>query len=176
VIVITKIDSADRKNVKILESNIHKFNPAADVVRANLALHVEDPAKIKGKRVLVVEDGPTLTHGEMLFGAGVLAAKRFGALEQISPRPYLVGKMAATFKQYPNIQGLLPAMGYGGQQVKDLEATINKTPCDTVLIATPVDLRRICKIEHDTCRVTYDIEEIGQPTLSDALDRLELKK
>lgn len=171
-VIIPKIDSADPENVRSIEANVAKFNPEAQILKANLTIGVDDPAKIKGKKVLVVEDGPTLTHGEMLFGAGVLAAKRFGAAEMIDPRPYLVGDMAETFKKYPHVRGLLPAMGYSGKQVKDLEETIRRTPCDTVLIATPVDLRRIVKIDQASCRVQYECEEIGTPDLKGILSKL----
>lgn len=169
VLVITKIDSADPQKLEVLQENILNFNPAATVVRANLAISVEDPGKILGKRVLVVEDGPTLTHGEMSYGAGVLAARKFGAASIVDPKPFLVGEMVETFIKYPFIRELLPAMGYGGEQMKDLEKTINRTACDAVLIATPVDLRRICNIRHATCRVTYDLEEIGKPDLAGIL-------
>lgn len=174
VIVISKMDSADADKLAVLERNIAKYNPAATVVRANLAISVENSQTISGKRVLVVEDGPTLTHGDMSFGAGVLAAKKFGAAEQVDPKPFLVGRMQETYAKYPSIRGILPAMGYGGQQMKDLEETINRTPCDTVLIATPVDLRRIMNIKHPTCRVTYDLDEIGSPTMSDLLAKLRM--
>ncbi len=173
VLLITKMDSADPAKLAILERNITEFNSSAEVIRANLAISVEDEAKIKGERVLVVEDGPTLTHGDMSFGAGVLAAKKFGAKELIDPKPFVTGRMKETFEHYPAIQGLLPAMGYGAQQMKDLEATINRVPCDTVLIATPIDLRRVCKIKHDSCRVFYDLEEIGKPTVEDLLKKLK---
>ncbi|MFH1018132.1 MAG: cyclic 2,3-diphosphoglycerate synthase [Pseudomonadota bacterium] len=173
ILLITKIDSADEEKLSILIKNIKQYNPSATVIKANLAIKVEDVQKVQGKRVLVVEDGPTLTHGEMTFGAGVLAAKRFGAAETVDPKAFLVGKMLGTYRKYPFIRGLLPAMGYGGQQVKDLEETINRTPCDTVLIATPVDLRRILKIKHDTCRVTYELEEIGKPDLASVIAGLK---
>ena len=130
---------------------------------------VDHPEHITGKRVLVVEDGPTLTHGEMKFGAGVVAAGKFGAAEIIDPRPWTVGTITATFKKYPNIGTLLPAMGYGDKQVKDLETTINKVPCDTVIIGTPIDLNRIIKIRKPTVRVRYDLQEIGRPDLMDVL-------
>jgi predicted GTPase len=125
---------------------------------------------IRGKRVLVIEDGPTLTHGEMKIGAGIVAARRFGAAEIIDPRPYAVGKLAETYRVYPGIGNLLPAMGYGGQQIQDLSATIEKTGCDSVIIATPVDLQRVIKINKPCTRVEYSLQEIGRPNIDDVLD------
>jgi predicted GTPase len=130
---------------------------------------VDDPSLIRGKRVLVVEDGPTLTHGEMKIGAGVVAARKFGAAEEVDPRPFTVGKLSETFAIYPNIGKLLPAMGYGEQQLKDLEATINATDCDSVIIATPIDLNRIIRIDKPNTRVSYDLQEIGLPDLTGVL-------
>ncbi|HRZ66342.1 MAG TPA: GTPase, partial [Spirochaetia bacterium] len=131
---------------------------------------VDKPELIKGKRCLVVEDGPTLTHGKMKIGAGVVAARKFGAKELVDPRPYVVGKLKGTFQTYPEIGTLLPAMGYGDEQVKDLEKTIEKTACDTVVIATPIDLNRIVKISKPTVKVGYDLQEIGSPNLTQVLD------
>jgi len=133
-------------------------------------IKVDDPSVIKGKRVLVVEDGPTLTHGEMKIGAGIVAARKYGAAELIDPRPFTVGRLSETFRLYPNIGTLLPAMGYGDQQLKDLEATINKTECDSVIIATPIDLNRIIKIRKPNTRVHYDLQEIGVPDLNEVID------
>ena len=130
---------------------------------------VEDANLILGKSALVVEDGPTLTHGEMTYGAGMVAAEKFGAAEVVDPRPYTVGTITETFEKYPDIGELLPAMGYGDQQVQDLEKTIAKTKCDVVIIGTPIDLRRIIDIKQPSVRVTYDLQEIGKPTLVDAL-------
>jgi predicted GTPase len=172
-LVITKMDSAVAEKLAALEKNITQYNPNAQVIRANLGIRVEDAHLIQGKRVLVVEDGPTLTHGEMSFGAGVLAAQRFGASEQVDPKPFATGKIVETYQKYPFVRGLLPAMGYGEQQMKDLEETINRTPCDSVLIATPVDLRRILKLRHPTCRVYYELEEIGTPDLTSVLSKLK---
>ncbi len=169
VIVINKVDSANIEEVNELRENIMKVNPDAVVVEAASPIFVKDYEKIKNKKVLVVEDGPTLTHGEMDFGAGIVAATKFGAAEIIDPKPYAVGKITETFKKYPYIEGLLPAMGYSGQQVKDLETTINNTPCDLVVIGTPIDLNRVCNIKHDTVRVTYELQEIGKPDLKDIL-------
>ncbi|MFH1261949.1 MAG: cyclic 2,3-diphosphoglycerate synthase [Pseudomonadota bacterium] len=173
VFVINKEDSASRENIEKLEKSLVELNPKAKIAHADSPVTVEKPESIKGKRVLCVEDGPTLTHGEMAFGAGILAAKKFGAGSVVDPKPFLSGEMVETFMKYPFIRDLLPAMGYGGTQVKDLAKTINRTPCDTVLIATPIDLRRICEIRHDTCRVTYELEEIGKPDLSDVLRNLK---
>jgi predicted GTPase len=170
VIVINKIDSATPDEIQTVRENIERVNPKAIVVDAASPITVDHPELIKGKRCLVVEDGPTLTHGRMKIGAGVVAARKFGAKELVDPRPYVVGKLAETFKIYPNIGTLLPAMGYGDQQVKDLEATINKTDCDTVVIATPIDLTRIVKINKPTVKVGYDLQEIGSPNLTQVLD------
>ncbi len=169
VIVINKVDSANIEDVNELRENIMEINPDATVVEAASPIFVKDYEKIKGKKVLVVEDGPTLTHGEMDFGAGIVAAMKFGAAEIVDPKPYAVGKIVETFEKYPYIEGLLPAMGYSGQQVKDLETTINNTPCDLVVIGTPIDLNRVCNIKHDTVRVTYELQEIGKPDLKGIL-------
>ena len=169
VVVINKMDSASPENIQIVRENIEKVNPTAVVIDAASPLTVHHPELIKGKRVLVVEDGPTLTHGEMKLGAGTVAARKYGAKELVDPRPFVVGKLAETFKTYPNIGLLLPAMGYGDQQIADLEKTINTTDCDTVVIATPIDLQRIVKINKPATKVDYDLEEIGRPKLSDVL-------
>ena len=169
-VIINKMDTADPEAVQLLRENIEKVNPAATVVDAASPIKVDDPEIIRGKRVLVVEDGPTLTHGEMKLGAGIIAARKFGALEMVDPRPYLSGKLKETFTIYPNIGTLLPAMGYGEQQLKDLEKTINNTDCDTVIIGTPIDLNRIIKIKKPNTRVYYDLQEIGKPDLDDILD------
>ena len=171
-VVINKIDSADYKDILTLRENIAKVNPTAVVIDAASTIKVDSPDVIKGKRVLVVEDGPTLTHGHMKIGAGVVAANRYGASEIIDPRQYVVGKLGETFNTYPDIGTVLPAMGYGKQQMKDLEATINSTPCDGVVIATPIDLGRVIKINKPSTRVGYDLQEIGQPTMDDVLSKL----
>jgi predicted GTPase len=170
VVVINKIDSADAAGVETVRRNIAAVNPQAVVIDAASVLGMEAPGVVKGKRVLVVEDGPTLTHGEMKIGAGVVAARKFGAAELVDPRPYLVGKMKDTFRTYPEIGTLLPAMGYGARQLKDLEATINRTRCDAVVIGTPIDLNRIISIKKPTTRVTYDLQEIGKPDLAGVID------
>lgn len=170
VVVINKMDSASPEGIQVVRENIRKTNPKAIVVDGASPIKVDDPKLIAGKRCLIVEDGPTLTHGEMKIGAGTIAARKFGASEEIDARPYLVGKLKETYKIYPNIGNILPAMGYGEQQLKDLEATINKTDCDTVIIGTPIDLNRIIKIKKPTTRVYYDLAEIGQPDLKGVLE------
>ena len=171
VILINKVDTANAEDINRVRANIRMANPNAIVVEAASPIFVEDPNAIRGKRVLVVEDGPTLTHGEMAFGAGVVAANRFGAAEIIDPRPYAVGTIKETYAKYPTTGRVLPAMGYGDKQVKELEATINAAPVDLVLIATPIDLRRIIHIKHATQRVRYELQEIGQPTLAEILKK-----
>jgi len=169
VVVINKIDSADFENIQTVRSNVEKVNPKAVIVEAASALTVENPEAIKGKKVLVVEDGPTLTHGEMKIGAGVVAAKRFGAAEIIDPRPYAVGKLAKTYETYPDIGDVLPAMGYDEEQISDLETTINSVDCDAVVIATPIDLKRVVNIEKPSIKVDYSLQEIGNPSIEDVL-------
>lgn len=175
VIVINKVETATRENIDIVRANIRLFNPKATVVEAASPITVDDESVIRGKRVLVVEDGPTLTHGEMSYGAGVIAARKYGAAELIDPRPWTVDTIAATFKKYPKIGTLLPAMGYGGHQVHDLEETINRVNCDSVIIGTPIDLRRVIKINKPSTRVKYDLAEITKPDLNDILSEF-LKK
>ena len=169
VIVINKVDTADQADIATVQQNIRSLNPKATVVYAASPITVEDPAAITGASVLVVEDGPTLTHGEMTFGAGTVAAERFGAAEIIDPRPYAVRSIKATFEKYPDIGILLPAMGYGEEQVKDLEETIANTPADLVIVGTPIDLQRVIKIKQPSQRVRYELQEIGQPTLAEIL-------
>ena len=169
VVVINKIDSADFAGIQAVRQNIAKVNPTATVIDAASTIHADSADMIKGKRVLVVEDGPTLTHGNMKIGAGVVAAHRFGAAEIIDPRPYAVGKLAETYKIYPDIGAVLPAMGYGEQQIEDLAKTIENTPCDSVVIATPIDLARVVKIDKPNTRVTYALQEIGNPCLDDVI-------
>jgi len=176
VVVINKIDTADHQDVLTVRRNIEKLNPRAVVVDGASPIRVDHPEMIRGKRVLVIEDGPTLTHGEMKIGAGVVAARRFGAAELVDPRPYIVGKLKETFATYPGIGTLLPAMGYGKQQLADLEATINKTDCDSVVIATPIDLNRIIKIKKPSTRVYYDLQEIGKPDLEEVITEFLTRK
>jgi len=170
VVVINKMDSAAPEDIQTVRESIEKVAPKAIVIDGASPIKVDDPSVIKGKRVLVVEDGPTLTHGEMKIGAGVVAARKFGAAELVDPRPFTVGKLTETFKKYPNIGTLLPAMGYGAQQLKDLETTINNTDCDSVVIGTPIDLNRIIKIKKPNTRVWYDLQEIGSPNLEEVID------
>ena len=169
VVVINKIDSADFDNIQIVRQNIQLVNPKATVVDAVSTISVDRPDAIRGKRVLVVEDGPTLTHGEMKIGAGIVAARRFGAAEIIDPKPFAVGRLADTYAAYPNIGTVLPAMGYGEQQMMDLAATIDRTDCDSVIIATPIDLGRVIKINKPTAKVAYNLQEIGHPDMNDVL-------
>ena len=165
VVVINKIDSADYKDIITVRENIRSVNPKATVIDAVSALTIDDISAIHGKRVLVVEDGPTLTHGEMKIGAGVVAAQRFGATELIDPRPYAVGKLKETFQIYPEIGTVLPAMGYSDEQIKDLAATIDACECDSVIIGTPIDLKRVIDINKPCVKVDYKLQEIGQPNL-----------
>ncbi|HPE41346.1 MAG TPA: hypothetical protein PLI77_09705, partial [Bacteroidales bacterium] len=169
VIVINKIDSASLADINTVRANLAKINPKAIQVDAASVLTVDKPELIKGKRVLVVEDGPTLTHGEMKIGAGTVAAMKYGATELIDPRPYTVGSLTTTFENYPNIGTLLPAMGYGEAQMKDLEKTIANTPCDAVVIGTPIDLPRFVNIKQPVVKIGYELQEIGTPTLETIL-------
>ena len=176
VVIINKIGSAPPENIHIVRQNIAKVNPSAIVVDAASPIKVDNPEIIKNKKVLVVEDGPTLTHGEMKLGAGVIAAQKFGAARMIDPRPFTVGKLSETFELYPNIGTLLPAMGYGAEQLKDLETTINSTDCDTVLIATPIDLNRLIDIKKPNTRVYYYLQEIGHPDLEEVVSDFIMKQ
>ena len=169
VVVINKVDTADLDKVAVVRDNIYRVNPEAIVVEAASPIFVENPGMIRGKDVLVVEDGPTLTHGEMAYGAGVVAARRFGAAAILDPRPWAVRSIADTYAKYPGTGAVLPAMGYGDQQMADLQETINNVPCDLVIIATPIDLTRIIDIHRPTQRVRYELQEIGQPTLEGLL-------
>jgi len=175
VVIITKMETAEPEKIQLVRKNIAKINPNAVVIDGASPIKVEKPELIKGKRVLVVEDGPTVTHGEMKIGAGTVAAQKFGASELIDPRPHAIGRLANTFRIYPEIGTLLPAMGYGEEQIRDLETTINAADCDSVIIATPIDLGRIIKINKPSTRVTYELEEIGYPKLADILDEFVAK-
>ena len=170
VAVINKIDSAPPAGIEAVKANIAKLNPTAAVISADSEIHVTSPETIKGKRVLVIEDGPTLTHGDMKIGAGVVAAERFGAAEIVDPRPYAVGSLAKTYESYPHLGAVLPAMGYGDQQIQDLAQTIENTPCDSVIVATPIDLGRLIDISKPNTRVSYTLAEIGSPCLDEILD------
>ncbi len=169
VLVINKIDTANPENVMTVRENLRVLNPSAVIVEAASPIFVDDPAAIRGARVLVIEDGPTLTHGEMAYGAGWVAARRFGAGTIVDPRPYAVGSIAATYAKYPTTGNVLPAMGYGDQMMKELEETINAMDVDLVIIGTPIDLSRLLKINKPTQRVRYELQEIGQPTLTELL-------
>jgi len=172
VVIINKIDSATPDSVDRLRDNIRSINPHAAIIEAASPITVDKPALLAGKRALVIEDGPTLTHGEMKFGAGTVGARKWGASEIVDPRPYAVGSIAETFRKYPDAGAVLPAMGYGPEQIKDLEATIKKTPCDVVVIGTPIDLSRLVKMKQPAVRVRYDLQELGRPDLSDVLGRM----
>jgi predicted GTPase len=169
VVVINKVDTADPASVASVRQNVSQVNPQAAIVEAASPIFVDDPQAIRGKNVLVIEDGPTLTHGEMSYGAGIFAARRFGAASIVDPRPYAVGSIAQIFARYPHIGPLLPAMGYGQVQMAELAETINNTPCDLVIVATPVDLRNLLEINRPTQRVRYELQVIGQPTLQEIL-------
>ncbi|MBI3475409.1 MAG: GTPase [Acidobacteria bacterium] len=169
VVVINKVDTATRENVELVRRNIEQANPKAQIIETACRVSVADPAQIRGKRVLVVEDGPTLTHGEMPYGAGVVAARQCGAAELVDPRPYAIGSIRGTFERYTHVTTLLPAMGYGDIQRHELEETINRTPCDVVVIATPVDLGHILNIKHPCVRVGYEIEEVSRPGMTELM-------
>ncbi|MEL7637485.1 MAG: cyclic 2,3-diphosphoglycerate synthase, partial [Anaerolineaceae bacterium] len=165
VVVINKVDTANADDIVKVRDNVYSVNPDAIIIEGASPIYVDDPEAIRGKRVLVVEDGPTLTHGGMKIGAGWVTARRFGAAEIVDPRPFAVGEITATYKKYPETGCILPAMGYGDQQVRDLETTINSSDVDLVVIGTPIDLTRVMKIEKPTQRVRYELEEIGKPDL-----------
>lgn len=169
VVVINKVDTADGKAVALVRRNIEKMNPGATIIEAASPIFVDEPMLLRGKRALVVEDGPTLTHGEMAYGAGVVAAKRYGASHIIDPRPYAAPDIAEVYRKYQHLGAVLPAMGYGPRQIRDLEATINSADCDVVVVATPVDLRRLVRTNKETVRVRYELQEIGYPSLADVL-------
>ena len=170
VVVINKIDSADYRDILTVRASIELVNPTAVVVDAASTISVEKPELIRGKRVLVIEDGPTLTHGEMKLGAGIVAAKRYGAAEIVDPKPFAVGSLVDTYRAYPHIENLLPAMGYGEDQMRDLAETIRRTDCDSVVIATPIDLKRVINIDKPNTRVEYSLQEIGHPDIEDVLE------
>lgn len=176
VVVINKIDSADMDDINEVRANVRSVNPTAKIIEAASPLFVDNPELILNKNVLVVEDGPTLTHGEMTFGAGMVAAEKYGCADFVDPRPWAVGEIKETFDKYPEIGILLPAMGYSAQQIKDLEKTINDTECDSVIIATPIDLRRIVEIKKPACQVQYELQEIGVPTIAEVLENFATKK
>ncbi len=171
VVIINKVDTADLEPISRVRDAVRQVNPDATIIEAASPITVPDPGAIQGKRVLVIEDGPTLTHGDMAYGAGVVAARRFGAKEIVDPRPYAVASIHDTYARYPNTGPVLPAMGYGVAQIADLEQTISRVPCDLVIVATPIDLTRLVPIHQPTQRVNYELQVIGQPTLKDILDR-----
>lgn len=174
VVVINKIDTADFDDVRVVRRNVREVNPQAVIIEAASPIFVENPEQVQGKRVLVVEDGPTLTHGGMSYGAGMIVAERLGAAEIVDPRPYASGSITDTFAKYETTGPVLPAMGYSQEQIRELETTIDATPCDLVIVATPIDLRRVVDINKPCERVRYELQEIGQPTLADILrGRLE---
>ncbi|MBU2510999.1 cyclic 2,3-diphosphoglycerate synthase [bacterium] len=172
IAIINKVDSAKPADVEKVRETIRKHNPKAEIILADSELILKDAESIKGKRVLVIEDGPTLTHGEMAYGAGVIAAQRYGAASLVDPRPYLVGTLKETFKKYPEIGTLLPAMGYSPQQVKDLEMTINLCDCDLVLAATPIDILKLINIKKPTLRIQYEYKDNSQPTLEQLIKKM----
>jgi predicted GTPase len=169
VVIINKIQTADRQNILTVWNNIERLNPSAIVIEAASTMVVDEPELIRGKRALVVEDGPTVTHGGMKYGAGTFAAENFGASEIIDPRPFAVDSILDAFRKYPHMEKVLPAMGYGKEQVKDLEETINRADCDVVVSGTPIDLRRVIDVNKPVIRVRYELSEIGHPDLEDVL-------
>ena len=176
VVVVNKIDSAYPEDIEEVLDNVREYNPNAQIILAASSIIVDEPKLIKGKRVLVVEDGPTLTHGEMDQGAGMVAARRYGASDYVDPRPFTVGKLTETFEKYPEIGILLPAMGYGNEQMKDLETTINNTECDSVVIGTPINLARFIKINKPYTRVNYELTEISAPKIGEILRDMDILK
>ena len=171
VVVINKVDAADPKDVETVKQNIRETNPTAVIVEAKSPITVDKPELVKGKRVLVIEDGPTLTHGGMPYGAGTVAAKRFGAKELVDPRPYAVGSIVGAYGKYTQLGPILPALGYGEHQIRELEKTIDDTPCDVIVVATPIDLRRIVKLNKPSVRVRYELQEVGSPNLEEILSQ-----
>ncbi len=176
IVVVNKIESADLDDLQLVRKNVAAINPAATVVDACSPTFVQDPEQIRGKRVLVIEEGPTVTHGEVKYSYGSITAQKFGAIELVDPRPYAVGKIKQTFEQYPALGPVLPSMGYSEQQRKDLQATIEQTPCDLVVIATPIDLNRVISINKPNVQVMYELQEIGKPDLCDLICEFLHKK
>ena len=169
LIIINKCDTAEEKNILAIEASAKRLNPRAKIVRAASPVTIDKPELVRGKRVLVIEDGPTLTHGGMTYGAGVVAARAEGAAEIVDPRPYAVESIRATYDKYPNAAGILPAMGYGDAQIHDLEETIRRTPCDVVVVGTPIDLRRVLTIDKPAVRVRYELRELGGNVIEDVV-------
>ncbi len=171
VIVINKVDTAAPEDILAVRENMRRLNPEAVLVEAASPIFVDDPEAIRGKRVIVVEDGPTLTHGEMAYGAGWVAARRYGAREILDPRPFAVGSILETYAKYPTTGNVLPAMGYGERQMRELEETLNRSDADLILVGTPIDLTRILDLNKPSQRVRYELQEIGRPTLAELLKR-----
>jgi predicted GTPase len=171
VVIINKVDTAQQRDIETVRQNIKIANPHAAIFEMACRVSLSAPDSVRGKRVLVVEDGPTLTHGEMPYGAGAVAARQCGAAELVDPRPYAVGSIRNTYDHYTHLTSLLPAMGYSAMQRHELEETIRRTPCDLVVIATPIDLARIIKIDKPNLRVTYEVEEVTKPGLTEVLSR-----
>jgi len=171
VIVVNKVDSAPVENVQLVQQNVRQLNPAATIIEAASAIHIDDSSLVKGKSVLVVEDGPTVTHGQMRESVGAIAAHQYGAREIVNPRPFAVGSIKKTYEKYPHIGFVLPAMGYGAKQVRELEQTIEKTPCDSVVLGTPIDIRRIMKVTKPAARVRYEMREVSKPSLEEAMSK-----
>jgi predicted GTPase len=174
VVVINKVDTAAQQDIETVRHNVRVSNPKARIIETACRVSVRTPELVKGQRVLVVEDGPTLTHGEMPYGAGVVAARHFGAAELVYPKPFAVGSIRGTYEKYPQLTNLLPAMGYSVMQRHELEETINRVPCDLVLIATPIDLGRVIKIDKPSLRVTYEVKELTRPGLAEILNRFQV--
>lgn len=170
VVIINKVQTADRKDILTVLQNVKKFNPRALIIEAALTIMVDRPDLIRGKRALVVEDGPTVTHGEMKYGAGIFAAENYGAAEIVDPRDFAVDSILETFRKYPHLEKVLPAMGYGKEQIEDLEETINRADCDVVVSGTPIDLNRVINVNKPVVRVKYELSEIGRPTLEEVID------
>jgi predicted GTPase len=175
VLIINKVDTANPDSIALVRQNIALHNPTAQVIETACTVSVEDADLVKGKRVLVVEDGPTLTHGEMPYGAGVVAANRYGAAKLADPRPFAVGSIQKTFEKFKHLGKVLPAMGYSEMQRMELEATIRRTPCDVVLVATPIDLSRAIRLERPNVRVRYEVEEMGSPAITELIERFTNK-
>jgi predicted GTPase len=171
VVVINKVDTAEPKDVETVRQNVRETNPGAVIVEARSPITVDKPELVKDKRVLVIEDGPTLTHGGMPYGAGTVAAKRFGAKDLVSPRPYAVGSILEAYEKYTQLGPILPALGYGERQIRELEETIDGTPCDVIVVATPIDLRRIVRLNKPSVRVRYELQEVGSPNLEEILSQ-----
>jgi len=170
VVIINKVDTADPKNVEIVERNIKQVNSKAIIVKASSPMTVDKPEMIKGKRVIVIEDGPTLTHGEMPYGIGTIAARKLGASEIVDPRPYAVGSIVEAYEKYGHLGPILPALGYGKEQIEELEKTINSIPCDVVVVGTPIDLRRVLSINKPAVHVRYELQEVSSPNLKEILE------